>query len=156
VRILPFWQIHDALRVDITSGAVTARIPCIFCGIVSGQVPARVVFEDSNHIGFFPLAHINPGHVVLIPKQHTDYLFDLAAPQFQSLWATAALLAPELRRVTFAKRVGVAVEGFSVPHVHIRLVPVYAGDELNPTRAKPIESTEADRLQQLLRHAFGA
>ena len=135
---------------------MTAHSPCIFCSIVGGRVPARIVFEDPDHIAFFPLEHINPGHVILIPKQHTDYLFDLAPDQYQSLWATAASLAPALRRVTLAKRVGVAVEGFSVPHVHVHLVPTYAGDELDPTRARPIEAAEADRLQQLLRHAFGA
>ena len=135
---------------------MTVPSPCIFCGIVSGKVPARVVFEDTDHIAFFPLEHINPGHIVLIPKQHTDYIFDLGPSPYQSLWAVAARLAPELRRVTSSKRVGVAVEGFSVPHVHVHLVPIYAGDELNPSRAKRLEAAEADRLQKLLQDAFGA
>jgi len=129
---------------------------CVFCEIVAGRVPARVVFENEQHLAFFPLEHINPGHVVLIPKRHVDYLFDMDAPSYSALWAIAAKLAPGLRSVTSAKRVGVAVEGFAVPHVHVHLVPVYAGDELNPTRAKPLSASESETLSTQLRHAFGA
>lgn len=105
-------------------------------------------------MGFFPLEHINPGHLLLIPKRHVDYLFEMSMTTYQALWAAVAHLAPGLRSVTSAKRVGVAVEGFAVPHVHVHMVPVYAGDELNPSRAKPISNAEAERLADLLRKAF--
>lgn len=130
--------------------------PCIFCEIVARHVPATIVFEDTDHLAFFPLEHINPGHLVLIPKRHIDYLFDMDAHQYQALWTAAAKLAPGLRSATSAKRIGVAVEGFAVPHVHIHLVPVYAGDELNPSRAKSLPAADAERLAGLLREVFGA
>jgi histidine triad (HIT) family protein len=129
---------------------------CVFCQIVAGRLPARTVYEDRDHLAFFPLEHINPGHVVLIPKQHTDYLFDLSPMAYESLWATAARIAPPLKEVMSAKRVGVAVEGFSVPHVHVHLVPIYAFDDLNPSRAKALDAAEADRLQSLIRRALMA
>ena len=129
---------------------------CVFCQIVAGRLPARTVFEDGDHIAFFPLEHINPGHVVLIPKQHTDYLFDLSPAAYERLWAAAARIAGPLREVTSAKRIGVAVEGFSVPHVHVHLVPLYAFDDLNPSRAKALDATEIDRLHGLIRGALMA
>ena len=127
---------------------------CVFCQIVAGRIPARTAFEDSDHVAFFPLEHINPGHVVLIPKQHTDYLFDLGPTAYGKLWATAARLAPALKEATSAKRVGVAVESFSVPHVHVHLVPLFAFDDLNPSRAKALNTAEADRLQAQIRNAL--
>ena len=130
--------------------------PCVFCEIVAGRVPEHVVFEDADHIAFFPLEHINPGHLLLIPKRHTDYLFDMDATGYHALWTVAARLAPGLRSVMSAVRIGVVVEGFTVPHVHVHLVPVYARDELNPVRAKPLDAAEAERLRNLLRHEFGA
>jgi histidine triad (HIT) family protein len=133
---------------------MTDSTSCVFCEIVAGRIPARIVFEDAEHMAFFPLEHINPGHVVLVPRRHIDYLFDMDTPNYQSLWATAAQLAPGLRSVTSAKRVAVAVEGFTVPHVHVHLVPVYSGDELNPIRAKRLAASDADRLSEALRHAF--
>jgi histidine triad (HIT) family protein len=127
---------------------------CVFCQIVAGRIPARAVYEDSDYLAFFPLEHINPGHVVLIPKQHTDYLFDLAPTAYERLWATAARIAPALKVATSAKRVGIAVEGFSVPHVHVHLVPLFAFDDLNPSRAKTLDAAEADRLQARIRDAL--
>ena len=127
---------------------------CVFCQIVAGRAPARTVYEDDDHIAFFPLEHINPGHVVLIPKQHTDYLFDLSPTAYESLWAAAARIAAPLKEVMSAKRVGVAVEGFSVPHVHVHLVPIYAFDDLNPSRAKALDAAEVDRLHAQVRAAL--
>jgi histidine triad (HIT) family protein len=123
---------------------------CVFCQIVAGRLPARIVYEDNDHLAFFPLEHFNPGHVVLIPKQHTDYLFDLSTAAYERLWATAARIAPALKETTAAKRMGVAVEGFSVPHVLVHLVPLYAFDALNPPRAKARDAAETDRLHPLI------
>ena len=130
--------------------------PCIFCEIVAGRVAEEFVFEDADHIAFFALEHINPGHVVLIPRRHTDYLFDMDVAGYRALWDVAARLAPGLRSVTSAPRIGVAVEGFAVPHVHVHLVPVYAGHDLNPERAKVLDAAEAARLRNELRKEFSA
>ena len=127
---------------------------CVFCQIIAGRLPARTVYEDADHMAFFPLEHINPGHLVLIPKRHTDYLFDLDSAAYQALWATTARIAGPLRDVMSAKRVGVAVEGFSVPHVHVHIVPLYAFDDLDPSRARALEPAEADRLHALIRGAL--
>jgi histidine triad (HIT) family protein len=142
--------------VDPSTSANTSAISCVFCQIVAGRIPARTVYEDSDHLAFFPLEHINPGHVVLIPKQHTDYLFDLAPADYGKLWATVARIAPTLKHATSAKRVGVAVEGFSVPHVHVHLVPLFAFDDLNPSRAKALGAAAADRLHAQIRDALTA
>ena len=138
------------------NSANTSAISCVFCQIVSGRMPARTVYEDSDHLAFFPLEHINPGHVVLIPKQHTDYLFDLAPTDYEKLWAMVARIAPALKDATSAKRIGVAVEGFSVPHVHVHLVPLFAFDDLNPSRAKALDAAEADRLHAQIRKALAS
>lgn len=131
-----------------------AETSCVFCAILAGRLPARIVYEDAEHIAFLPLEHINPGHVLLIPRAHTDYLFDLDGPAYHRLWATAARLAGPMRKALAAKRIGVAVEGFNVPHVHVHLVPLSAVDELTPARARALGGEEADRLAGRLRSAF--
>jgi histidine triad (HIT) family protein len=130
---------------------MTQPTSCVFCAILAGQLPARVVYEDEHHIAFFPLEHINPGHVLLIPRAHTDYLFDLEPSAYERLWATAAKLATPLRAALSATRIGVAVEGFTVPHAHVHIVPLYGADELTPARARALEDAEADRLHRLVR-----
>lgn len=127
---------------------------CAFCAILAGHAPARTVYSDSHHIAFLPLTHINRGHVVLIPRRHQPDIFAMPSVDYQRLWATVARLAPSLRELTKAKRIGIAVEGFSVPHVHVHLVPTFSGNELDPNRAQLLSDADADQLAEELRGAF--
>lgn len=120
---------------------------CVFCEILKGNLPSRKVWENDSFLALFPLAHVNPGHVLLIPKEHVDYVFDLDSRIYRELWEQARELAEPIRLATGARRIGIAVEGFSVPHVHIHLVPINNVAELDPHREKKITDAEADRLQ---------
>jgi histidine triad (HIT) family protein len=86
-------------------------------------------------IAILDIHPINPGHTLLIPKQQVDDIFNLPNELYNSLWQVAKWLAPLIQQAMDSKRVGISVEGFSVPHVHIHLVPVNSVNELNPERA---------------------
>lgn len=127
---------------------------CVFCALVEGRIPARKVFEDADHLAFFPLKHINPGHVLLIPRAHADYVFEMESAAYQALWTKAKRLAPAVQRVSGAKRVGILVEGFSVPHVHVHLIPVNALADIDPNRERALPDDEAERLAKTMRDAM--
>jgi len=127
---------------------------CLFCALVAGRIPARRVWEDADHVAFFPLKHIAPGHTLLIPKRHAEYVFAMDETAYGSLWAAARRIAPAIRAVTGAARVGVAVEGFSVPHVHVHLVPINALNDLNPEREQALPDAQADALAEHIRKAL--
>jgi histidine triad (HIT) family protein len=126
----------------------------VFCGIVAGRLPARRVWEDEAHLAFLPLRSFAPGHVLLVPKRHGAYVFDLDDGAYHALWTAAKRLAPGLRGVSGAARIGVLVEGFSVPHVHVHLVPVNRLADIDPARERPLPDAEADRLAGDLRAAL--
>ena len=107
---------------------------CIFCRIVEGVELAHRVWETRDFLAFLTRSPCNPGHTLLIPKTHVDYLFDLEEPLYSAMFQTAKQLSAPIQRATDAKRIGVAVEGFSVPHVHLHLVPLYNVSELDPHR----------------------
>jgi histidine triad (HIT) family protein len=129
---------------------------CVFCALVEGRIPSRRVFEDADHVAFLPLKAFEPGHTLLVPKRHAEYVFDMDDAGYHALWRTAKRLAPAIREVSAAKRVGILVEGFSVPHVHVHLVPVNALADIDPARERALPDAEADRLAQRLREAIGA
>ena len=107
----------------------------VFSKIIDHELPAKVIWEDSEVIVFLPHANfMNQGHLLIVPKVQVDYIFDLDDKLYQKLWRVSKELAHALKRVTFAKRVGIGVEGFSVPHVHIHLTPLYEQSELDPHR----------------------
>jgi histidine triad (HIT) family protein len=108
----------------------------IFSKIISGDVPAFKVAEDENHLAFldiFPLAY---GHVLVIPKKETDYIFDIASDEYLELFRFAQQVAKAMDKVVVCKRIGIAVIGLEVPHAHIHLVPLNNVSDINFERPK--------------------
>lgn len=96
----------------------------VFSKIISGEIPAYKVAESNDYLAFmdvFPIAH---GHVLVIPKKETDYLFDIQDDEYMGLWIFAKIVAQGIRKVFPCEKVGVAVVGLEVAHAHIHLVPI--------------------------------
>src|SRR3989338_10600632 len=107
------------------------KTDCIFCKIIDGEIPVVKIFEDKKYFAFLDMNPINPGHTLLIPKKHTDYLFDLSDDEYSELMLKAKYLAKLLKNKLAPKRVGILVEGFLIPHAHIHLVPLNKGGGLS-------------------------
>jgi histidine triad (HIT) family protein len=123
---------------------------CIFCKIVKGEIPCVKIWEDEKHLAFLDLNPINPGHTLVIPKKHTDYIFDLEDKEYNDLMLQSKIIAKRLKISLNSKRIGIAVEGFAIPHVHIHLVPLNNGSELNPERAKPANQEELEKIAKII------
>jgi len=124
---------------------------CLFCKIVKGEIPSTKVWEDGKHLAFLDINPINPGHTVLIPKKHDNYLFDLEDGEYTELMLKAKKIAKMLKNKLKPKRIGLAVEGFFVPHVHVHLVPLNKGNELNPERAKNMSVEELKKIAKKIK-----
>ena len=124
---------------------------CIFCKIVNGSEPAHKIWESADFLAFLSIHPCNPGHICLIPKAHVDYIFDLEEPLYSNIFRAAKRLSAPLKKTTKAKRIGVAIEGFSVPHVHIHLVPLYNMAELDPHRHTKQPDEELAKMSERIR-----
>jgi histidine triad (HIT) family protein len=121
---------------------------CVFCKIIRGDEPSYKIWEDDECYAFLTIRPINPGHTLVIPKAHIDDIFDINDPLFTNLFRQSKELSEPIRRAFNAPRIGVAIEGFSVSHAHIHLVPVYHMAELDPNRGKPAQSDELINVQE--------
>ena len=108
---------------------------CIFCKIVGREIPAHIVKEDKNILVFLDVNPVNPGHLLIIPKKHIESVFDLPDEQYKNIFETAKALSTPLQNAMQSSKIGIAVEGFGVPHAHVHLVPLHNPNELNPERA---------------------
>ncbi|HTB48970.1 MAG TPA: HIT family protein [Verrucomicrobiae bacterium] len=97
----------------------------IFTKIIKGEIPCHKIYEDDQTLAFLDIHPQLPGHTLLIPKQQIDELWDLPDDIYHHLWNVARKIEGRLKEVIKSPRVGVAVEGFGVPHVHIHLIPLY-------------------------------
>ena len=99
----------------------------IFSKIVTGEIPAYKVAEDEHHLAFLDISPLAKGHLLVIPKKETDYIFDISLDDFSALWGFAQIVAKAMDKVFDCERIGVAVIGLEVPHAHIHLVPLEKG-----------------------------
>ncbi len=97
----------------------------IFTKIINGELPCYKIAEDEHHFAFLDINPASAGHTLVIPKEETDYIFDLADERLQSLIAFAKPIARAIDKATGCIRTGIVVEGMEVPHAHIHLIPIY-------------------------------
>lgn len=124
----------------------------IFTKIINGDIPCHKVYEDDRVIAFLDLHPQNPGHTLVVPKTQTDHLWDLSDEDYAYLWQVVRKLGSHIKTTLSSPRVGVVVEGFGVPHVHVHLVPIYHGEELKKPQdmaAEPDHAKLADMARKL-------
>lgn len=118
----------------------------IFSKIVAGEIPCYKVFETERCLAFLDINPVVRGHVLCIPKQEVDYIFDLDDELFCELHLFAKRVAKGLKKVCPCIKVGEAVVGIDVPHTHIHLMPLNKPGDLN--FAHHVEMS-AEELQEL-------
>ena len=99
---------------------------CLFCRIVSGEVPAVVVFEDENTLAFLDHRPLFPGHTLLVPREHIETLGELSSKLVGPYFEAAQLLSRVVESAMDAEGTFVAMNNRisqSVPHLHVHIVP---------------------------------
>lgn len=133
-------------------------VDCRFCDIINGKINDYKIWEDDKFLAFLDKSPANPGHCMLIPKKHVDYFFDLDDELYHELFRIAKKLSEPLKKAMNARRIGIAVAGFSVPHAHLHLVPLNGKNELfdekkfikqPPERLKEIQEKLIDSLKNI-------
>jgi len=138
---------------------------CIFCDIVAGRAPASLVYRDDCVCAFLDIRPINPGHLLVIPLRHSAGLADLDPATGGRLFEVGQRLAAALRTsgvrcegIDFFLADGEAA-GQEVFHVHLHVVPRYAGDGFGlryaPGFGAIAERAKLEPLAAALRAAIG-
>jgi len=96
----------------------------IFTQIIKREVPAHFVYEDEHCVAILDKFPAVKGQSLVIPKKEIDYAFDLDDDTYLHLFQTAKMIAKASDKAFAAKRTCLVVEGFDVPHVHIKIFPM--------------------------------
>lgn len=114
----------------------------IFTRIAKGEITSYKVAENDKFYAFLDINPLAQGHTLVIPKEETDYIFDIDDSQYQELFLFAKRVALAIKKAIPCKRVGVAVLGMEVPHAHIHLVPLQSEGDMDFRKEKLTLSPE--------------
>ncbi len=108
----------------------------IFSQIVNGEIPCYKVYEDDEFLAFLDVFPVAKGHVLVIPKKETDYIFDIEDQSYARMWQFAKKISKALRLSVSCERIGISVIGLEVAHAHIHLLPINSLEDMNFSKPK--------------------
>ena len=118
----------------------------IFSKIISGELPAYKVAENEQFLAFLDINPNAKGHTLCIPKREVDKLFDLSPEEYQGLMTFSYEVAKALEKAVPCRRVGMAVIGLEVPHVHVHLIPLQEMDDMRFTKKVKLSAEEFESV----------
>lgn len=108
----------------------------IFSRIIAGEIPCYKIAENEQFLAIFDISPLAKGHTLVIPKQETDYIFDLDDKTLADMMVFAKRVARAIEKNVPCARIGIAVIGLEVPHAHIHLVPINGVHDLDFSRKR--------------------
>ncbi len=127
----------------------------IFSKIIAGEIPSYKIAEEDRFYAFLDIHPMSKGHTLVVPKQETDYLFDLDDALLGDMAVFAKKVAKAIEKAVPCNRVGMMVIGLEVPHAHIHLIPIQKEGDMSLANPKlQLSPEEFEEIAEKIRTAF--
>lgn len=124
----------------------------IFTKIIQGEIPGHFISQNDKFVALLDAFPLVKGHVLIVPKEEIDYIFDLSDEMLAEMHVFAKQVAKAMKKVIPCKRIGTAVIGLEVPHAHLHLVPMNSMDDINFSNPKiKVEEVEMKEICEAIK-----
>lgn len=124
----------------------------IFSKIISGEIQCYKIVEDDQFIAFLDVNPNAVGHTLCVPKQEINKIFDMQEDHYLSLMQFSRKVAVALEKAISCKRIGMAVIGLEVPHVHVHLIPLQEMEDMRFQRKVAMTKEEFESTAQKIKN----
>jgi histidine triad (HIT) family protein len=126
----------------------------VFTRIEKGELPGRVVWRDEKCFALLTIRPIKPGHLLVVPREEVEHWIDLSAETNQHLFEASRQLGRALQQAFSPVKVGVALAGLEVPHVHVHLIPIEEISDMSFEKQRDASPGELDAAAEKIRAAL--
>ena len=123
----------------------------IFSKIIAGEIPCFRIAENEEFFSFLDVRPMQKGHILVIPKNEVDYLFDMDSDEYQRFFLFARQVAGAIKKAVPCKKVRLAVVGLEVPHAHIHLVPLNEVGDMVFGKHLDVSKEEMEKIAKEIR-----
>jgi histidine triad (HIT) family protein len=124
---------------------------CIFCKIINKEIPSDIIYEDINTIAILDIKPVNPGHTLIIPKEHSETILDTKEETLKELITITKKITPAILKATNTKAFNININnnkiaGQEVPHLHFHIIPRKENDNLKLWKGKEAKENLKDKI----------
>lgn len=139
--------------------SILGNMGCIFCGIVSGSIPAYTLYEDAHTLAFLDIHPNNPGHTLVIPKAHAANIYNIAPSDLHTLMDTTQKMARAVKQAMEADGINLSMNndqaaGQIIFHAHMHVIPRFLHDGYKHWPQHSYPPDEAERITEKIKAAI--
>jgi histidine triad (HIT) family protein len=108
----------------------------IFTRIIQGEIPGYIITQNDQFVAILDAFPLTRGHVLVIPKEEIDYVFDIEDNMLGEMMIFAKIVSKAIGKAIPCRKVGVCVVGLEVPHAHIHLIPINQVSDMDFSKPK--------------------
>lgn len=132
---------------------------CIFCKIISGEIPCEKVYEDEHTFAFLDIHPINRGHTLVVPKAHHENIYSVPQDIFARTMSTVHKLAPKIKQAVGGEGINIGINndkaaGQLVFHLHVHIIPRFEGDGHAHWHGNPYQDGEIASIKNIIIQEF--
>lgn len=132
---------------------------CLFCKIVAGEIPSDKVYEDEYSYAFLDITPINPGHVLLVPKEHSRNILDVSGEVLRNMMPALKNLSLAVKNSMNSDGINIhqnneSIAGQVIFHLHFHIIPRYSSDNLKMWHGKTVEEKSLKDMAEKIKKAL--
>ncbi len=127
----------------------------LFTKIINREIPGHIVAEDDDNLAFLDIQPLVKGHTLVVPKKEVDYFLDLEDELYVKFHLFAKKVAAALQMAFAPTRVGTAIVGLEVPHLHLHLVPLNKMNDINFSNERlKLDKSELEEIAKKIGNCY--
>lgn len=123
---------------------------CLFCRLIRGDLPSHRVYENPDFVVLLTIHPVNPGHTMVVPKEHIGSFYDVEDALYTSMMFLVKRMALAIKDIFEPLQVVMETSGVGNRHVHVHVLPVYGLYDLVPREVVEEQEAHAPPADELV------